>query len=253
MAAAPHLLHFRVSHYNEKVRWALDLKGVAHTREALVPGLHIPRVRFLTGQNKVPVLILDGEALAGSAQIIDELERRWPEPVLYPSDAKLRERALALQSHFDDEVAPDLRKLFWSCYFDRPADCARMATDGFGGALRVLWRGMYPVFKPAFRRNMRADRASVERARARLGEHFDRLEQEIGQSSYLVGDVFSVADLTAAAVFTAIIRPKGFPYPLPEPWPKELSEMKASIAGRSGCKWVEEIYAKHRGQSAEIL
>jgi glutathione S-transferase len=217
-----------------------------------VPGLHIPRVRFLTGQSKVPVLILDGEPMAGSAQIIDTLERRWPEPALYPSDPGGRERALSLQQHFDAEVAPDLRKLFWSCYFDHPAECARMATDGFSTAMRVFWRGMYPVFQPAFRRNMRARRAEVEQARTRLDEHCDRLEKEIGKSGYLVGDRFSVADLTAAAVFTALLRPKGFPYPLPEPWPKELVELKASIAERPGCKWVEEIYAKHRGSSAEI-
>lgn len=234
------------------MRWALDLKGIPHTREALVPGLHIPRVRFLTGQNKVPVLILDGEALAGSAQIIDELERRWPQPALYPSDAKLRERALELQAHFDEEVAPDLRKLFWSCYFDHPAECARLAADGFGRAMYLVFRGMYPVFQPAFRRNMGASRSEIERARTRLGEHFDRLEREIGQSGYLVGEAFSVADLTAAAVFTAILRPNGFSYPLPAPWPEELVALKASVAQRAGSAWVEEIYAKHRGRSREI-
>jgi glutathione S-transferase len=252
MTRPPHLLHFRVSHYNEKVRWALDLKGVAHTREALVPGLHIPRVRFVSGQSQIPVLVLDGEVLAGSAKIIDELERRFPEPALYPADAKQRERALELQAHFDEDVAPELRRLFWSCYFDHPAECARMATDGFSSALRLFWRGIYPVFLPLFRRNMGASGAAIEAARARLGEHFDFLEKQIGTSGYLVGDAFSVADLTAAAVFTAILRPKGFPYPLPEPWPKELVDLKASVAGRAGSKWVDEMYAKQRGSSAEI-
>jgi Glutathione S-transferase, N-terminal domain len=50
----PCLLHFRVSHYNEKVRWALDHKRWPHVRRALVPGLHVPRVRLLTWQNKAP-------------------------------------------------------------------------------------------------------------------------------------------------------------------------------------------------------
>ncbi|MBK7579143.1 MAG: glutathione S-transferase [Myxococcales bacterium] len=252
-SAPAHLLHFRVSHYNEKVRWALDLKGVAHTREALVPGLHIPRVRFLTGQSKVPVLVLDGEALPGSAAIIDELERRYPEPPLYPADPAERERALALQAHFDDEVAPDLRKLFWSCYFDHPADCARLATDGFSASMRWFWRGIFPVIRPLFVKNMGGDPDGVERARGRLSSHFDRLESEIGKSGYLVGDSFSVADLTAAAVMTAIIRPKQFSYPLPEPWPKELVAMKQSLSDRSGFDWVEDIYARHRGASAELV
>jgi hypothetical protein len=30
----PVLWHLEISHYNEKVRWALDYKGVAHVRRA---------------------------------------------------------------------------------------------------------------------------------------------------------------------------------------------------------------------------
>ena len=34
----PRLWHFRVSRYNEKVRWALDHKHWPHLRQALIPG-----------------------------------------------------------------------------------------------------------------------------------------------------------------------------------------------------------------------
>lgn len=112
----PRLLHFRVSHYNEKVRWALDFKGWPHTREAQIPGFHIPRVRWLTGQNKIPVLVLNGKALAGSNHILAEIERLRPDPPLYPEALADRERALGIQKFFDENVAPDVRRLFWSTY-----------------------------------------------------------------------------------------------------------------------------------------
>jgi len=250
--ASPHLLHFRVSHYNEKVRWALDHKRWAHRRTALVPGLHVPRVRRLTGQNRVPVLELDGRVLTGSAAILEELERLRPDPPLFPADPAARARALEIQAYFDDEVAPEVRRLFWWTYFDRPGDAARLATDGCGQATRILWRAAFPLVRRAFGRNMGLDTERVGAARARLGAHLDRLESEIGPSGYLVGDRFSVADLAAAAIMTAIIRPPEFPYPLPEPWPPGLVELRASISKRPGFQWVLDIYARHRGTSAEI-
>jgi hypothetical protein len=35
---APLLWHIPLSHYSEKVRWALDYKGIAHRRRVLVEG-----------------------------------------------------------------------------------------------------------------------------------------------------------------------------------------------------------------------
>ena len=68
----------------------------------------------------------------------------------------------------------------------------------------------------------------------------------------VVGERFGVADLAAAAVMTAIIRPPEFPYPLPEPWPPELVGLRASVADHPGFRWVLQIYARHRGTSSEI-
>lgn len=252
MPGLPRLLHFRVSHYNEKVRWALDYKAWPHVREALVPGFHVPKVRWLTGQNQLPVLEIDGVVFAGSSRIIAEIERRRPEPPLYPTEPESRARAMAIQAFFDEEVAPDVRRLFWSTYLGRPADCARMATDGSSSATRVAWRAVFPVVRPLFRRNMGVGGERLALARKRLPAYLDRLESEIGASGFLVGDRFGIADLTAAAVMTAIIRPPEFPYPLPEPWPAELVELRESIAHRAGFRWVLGVYARHRGRSREV-
>ncbi len=246
------LFHFRLSHYNEKVRWALDFKRWPHARTALVPGFHVPRVRLLTGQNKLPALVLDGRVLVGSNAILAEIERLRPDPPLYPADPALRDRALALEKFFDDPVAPDLRRLFWSTYIDDTAECARLATDGFGAATRVAFRTVFPAIRPLFRSNMGADPARIERAQGRLEGYFDRLESEIGPSGFLVGDGFTAADLCVASVMTAIVRPPGFPYPLPEPIPQALADLRGSLSHRPGFRWVEEIYARHRPASCEL-
>jgi glutathione S-transferase len=252
MTAPPLLLHFRISHYNEKIRWALDHKRWPHRREALVPGLHVPRVRRLTRQNAVPVLVLDGKPLLGSADILAEIERRRPDPPLFPADPADRERALAIQSFFDQEVAPDLRRLFWECYFPHPAACARMAAHGASPWARRLLRATFPLLRPVFSRNMGMDRERMQRARERLPGYFERLESEIRPSGYLVGSTFGLADLCAAAVMTAILRPPQFPYPLPEPWPQELVDLRGSVADTAAARWVFGIYERHRPASSEI-
>lgn len=249
---APELWHFRISHYNEKVRWALDYKQLPHTRRALIPGFHIPAVRKLTGQSKVPVLVLDGKTLKGSAEIVAELERLYPEPCLFPADPAEVERALALQAYFDREVAPDLRRLLWEAYFTDPTECARMATAGFGHGARVAFRAALPAMKPLFRRNMGMSADALAQGRARLPEYCARIESELDGRRYLVGDRFTIADLAVASIMSALIRPPEYPYPFPEPSPAAVTELRSSVDGTAGAEWVRAIYREHRSPSAEI-
>src|SRR6202023_1421161 len=59
------LWHIEISHYNEKARWALDLKGVGHERRALVPGYHMAVALALTRGRcyTTPILELDGRRI----------------------------------------------------------------------------------------------------------------------------------------------------------------------------------------------
>ena len=70
------LLTIRVSHYNEKARWALDWKGAAHERQSLLPGPHMRTVKKLTNGAtvQVPVLVEAQQVIAGSAAIIEHLD-----------------------------------------------------------------------------------------------------------------------------------------------------------------------------------
>jgi glutathione S-transferase len=86
---------FAASHFNEKARWALDWKGLAHRRIAYLPCSHRLPIQRLSGQSQTPVLEMEAAVIAGSAQIIDALERTHPEPALYPADPVQRQRALS--------------------------------------------------------------------------------------------------------------------------------------------------------------
>ena len=55
----PVLWQLQISHYVEKVRWALDYKRVPHIRRTLLPGLHAVKTKRLTGDTSTaPVLTI---------------------------------------------------------------------------------------------------------------------------------------------------------------------------------------------------
>src|ERR671916_1057125 len=116
----PVLWHLEISHYNEKVRWALDYKGVAHVRRAVTPALQELTARRLRAGRTVPVLEMNGRAIGDSTKIIEEIEGRWPEPPLYPADPEERSRALDLEDYFDERCAPDLRRVLFNDNLEEP-------------------------------------------------------------------------------------------------------------------------------------
>ena len=76
------LYQFPISHYCEKVRWALDFKGLAYTQINCLPGLHVKQNKKLAKHSSVPILKHKGTVIQGSAKIIDYLETTFPEKPL---------------------------------------------------------------------------------------------------------------------------------------------------------------------------
>jgi glutathione S-transferase len=79
------LYRFRFSTNVERVALALAYKGLEVESVAVDPGDRTV-VREVSGQDLVPVLIDGDEVIADSTRILHHLERRFPEPPLFPSD-----------------------------------------------------------------------------------------------------------------------------------------------------------------------
>jgi len=250
----PVLWQLQVSHYVEKVRWALDYKRVPHIRRTLLPGLHLFTARRLTGDTSTtPVLTIDGRSIGDSTPIIAAIEERWPEPRLYPEDEAGRRRALELEEFFDEELGPHLRRAFYHELLPHPELVVPLFTYGRPGGARILRAG-FPLLRVAMRRRFEISAESAATSRAKVVAAMDLLEREISATGYLVGDSFTVADLTAAALFYGVARSPEFPYPmvanddLPDSW----REFVDSLVERPGGQWVTEIYERHRAASTEI-
>ena len=252
--APPVLWHIELSHYNEKARWALDYKGIPHVRRAPTPGLHGAAALWVTrgAQRRLPVLVLGGRRIGDSTAIIEALEAYQPEPPLYPADPPDRARALELEDFFDEQLAPAVRTFGWFHAVKDPrlVGASLYSKDPTGRSARVMGR-LTPVFKPLLRFDYNVTEAEAERSLVQIRAAMDRLESEIQPSGYLAGDRFSVADLTAAALFTPALLPPERQY-RPATAAPAMQELRSELEARDGGKWVHEMFARHRGTSAEV-
>jgi glutathione S-transferase len=249
----PTLWHLTASHYSEKVRWTLDLKQAPHVRRAAaVPGAHMLAAMWLTrdpGNVTFPVLELDGRAIADSTAIIATLEERFPEPALYPEDPEQRRRALELEEYFDEELGPHIRQLAFHELGNDPELFEALIERTVPGPLTRMGNGAvsYARTFTGMRFGARSEE-TAEHSRAAVVAALDRLEAELGtgRGDYLVGDSFSVADLTAAALFYPLVLPEGGPVPTDMPAPKGMERFRAPLKDRPGYRWVQQTYERHR-------
>ena len=246
----PVLWHLPVSHYSEKVRWALDHKGIQHDRHAPLTGYHIAVALVLTrGRNfTLPVLELAGRRIGDSTAIIAALEQAYPDSPLYPADPDERRRALELEDFFDEQLGPYVRRYaFHALRTDHDA-FDELAAGQVPPALARYRRmvGAYARVYTGLRFKTTSD-DGAEQAFSKVLAAFDRIETELGDGQYLVGNRFTVADLTAAALFYPLVLPPEGPLQM-EP-PATVASARAALAGRRGYRWVEETFARHRARS----
>jgi glutathione S-transferase len=242
------LWHIAISHYSEKVRWALEYKSIEHDRRTAPPGLHIAVALWLSAGRAFtfPILQLDGRRIADSTAIIAALEQQFPEPPLYPADPEERRQALELEEFFDEELGPYARRLpFYEAR--RDPELLDQITARVTPKLHArLGRALVPYSRAltAVRYNAASSQAA-ETARHKIIAAIDRLETELRGHDYLVGDRFTVADLTAAALLYPIVRPPDAPA-VTDRMPEPFEHFRDTLRERRGYRWVADIYRQHR-------
>jgi glutathione S-transferase len=244
------LWHLPISHFSEKVRWAFDWKRVPHRRRVMPPGLHplgglmLTRGRGFT----MPLLVMDGGAAIGdSTAIVAALEQRFTSRALYPAEAAARERALELEDWFDENIGPSARQWAFNALLTEPEAVRAFAVKQTEWAPFPVPTDLFAPLAKGFLdvRYSVGNEAEVEEARGRLDAGLARLEAELDGGEFLVGNRFTIADLTAAALFYPLVLP-------PEgPWQPvrtaAFEDFQSSVRDRPGFHWVEDTFRRHRG------
>jgi glutathione S-transferase len=187
------LLQFSTSHYCRKARLALGYKQISYQVENLTPGLHILRVKPLSGLKTVPVLLPQQKncpaVVADSTEIIRFLEAYQPNPALYLEEPLEQKEALRLEDHFDESIGTATRFVY---YEFRANEGKQLDPSLMSQAVIAIVRSQYGI-----------NAQSAKQAAQRIADAIAMLS-EFWQDGYLVGDRFSVADLTAAALLSPL-------------------------------------------------
>jgi glutathione S-transferase len=237
------LLQFRFSPYNEKVRWALDYKGIPHTRTSVVPGPHAAKIKALTGQTATPVLKIGSRAIAGSARIINELEALHPQRALYPADAAERARALEIERRFDDDLMPRIRRAILMTIVHDGHYVAKVFGGGFFYGLA------FPLVRGLVKKGngITGPQSEVDGTKA-AQDAFDWVIKATRATGYVVGNSFTVADLAVASHLATCVDPPHPDMQRPQPAPQKMNDWLARWRAHPGAAWVMQTYAKHRPQ-----
>ncbi len=241
------LHQFQASHFNEKIRWALRYKNLDYERKTYLPGPHYPVIKKLSaGISSTPLLEHDGHYISGSASIIAHLETCFPTPALYPSSAAERREALALQSRFDTLLGPASRTLLFSVMIHSPNYFCLTFSQGKSWVKRIGYRALFPAAKPMIEKANLVYEPEITTAWHTCEEIAEEIAQQVVPTGYLVGDRFSVADLTAASFLALLTNIDHQDMKRIEPVPEALRKFLDGWAGHPAIQWTREMYARHR-------
>jgi glutathione S-transferase len=173
---------------------ALSYKGISYQVENLTPGLHILRVKPLTGLSTLPVLLpqIAGQpqAIGDSSQIFHFLEGYQPEPALFLPNPEQQNQAILLEDWLDESIGTATRFVY---YQFRAGEGKAIDPSPFSQMVIQVVRKQYGI-----------NDTTVKLARTRLDNALLVLSTYWQKKDYLVGDRLSIADASAAALLSPL-------------------------------------------------
>ncbi|MFO0617646.1 MAG: glutathione S-transferase N-terminal domain-containing protein [Polyangiaceae bacterium] len=257
------LITLAFSHYNEKARWALDVCGVSYREERWMPGFSQLAVLAATrgrggkrdevsSRLSTPVFLSsEGETLVDSTDIAKWASKRAPggDDPLFPAD-RLREID-ELVAHFGRHLGPHSRLAAYHYALPSKTVMRTLAEGNVGRAQALAFRALAPLGKQLIKRGLNVTEERSRRSIGRVREALALAEDRLATSAYLVGDVFTAADLTFASLLAPLLlvsRDEGYAATLPtlEEVGPEAAELVHEVRSSRAGSFALEMFKRHR-------
>jgi glutathione S-transferase len=247
------LITIPVSHYCEKIRWALIRSQIPFVEDRHMPPFH----QFSTnrvGGKSVPVLVTDTQVLTDSADILKYIDEISPPALkLYPVDAIERQQVEDLVRTFDLMLATAVRQWAYFHIINDRSIMQPLFCQGTPWYERVLFPIVFKKIPAKVQEGYNINPASAAIAHQTITDIFETVNKLLADGrNYLVGDRFSAADLAFATLAAPIVSPIGYSIKLPElsdlpiPMATGISEFRSTPAG----KFIIRLYKEGvRGES----
>jgi len=226
------LLDMYASPWCERVRWTFKFKGVPLEKQTYQPGpADEEKVKKLTGQAQVPVLLVNGTAIPDSGNILAWLESHKSEPSLIPNSEKERAQVMMWEELMDGVLGPQARMLIIG-HFLRANDSELQKA------------GQY------FAQKCQYSPYAEEHAKVKVERLLNILKYALDGRRYMVGDGFTLADVTAASMLLLVNPPPDELFLFPAAMrPMYTVPITQHAAFAPVFAWRDEIYRKHRGEA----
>ena len=244
----PRLIAIALSHYCEKVRWAMDYLEIDYVEEDHAPPFH-RQYTSRHGGTTVPVLVTSSKALTDSHAILQYLNRISDSKKLYPEDAELRGRVETLEKLFDEKLGAATRT--WGYYYAMQQPLKIAIAWGLKAPIteKIKAISSFPKIPQLLKQSYNITPATKESALKDIREVFAVVNRELDSDrKYLVGNSLTAADLTFAALAAPILRPPNHPIyssnltKMPAEQLAVVQELRSTPAG----ELVMRLYREHR-------
>lgn len=259
---APHtLITIRLSHFNEKARWALDRAAVAYRERPYMPMFHMPAVAWATrggasggpGATRfsTPLLVTSGgEVIHDSEKIVRFADRHAaPGMSLLTSP-----EAETLATRFHEQLFVHTRRVVYHELLPQTELIHALADHNTPGWQAWMGRLIVPVVRPLMRRGMNITPATAARSLARVETVVADVEQLLADGRrYLADDRFSVADLNFAcglAPFLWLSLEQGYGawFPDVDALGPRLAELVLRFRDRPAGRFATRMFTEERGK-----
>ena len=243
------LITIPISHYCEKARWALDRAGLAYVEEAHVQVIHAFAARRAGGGRATPVLVCEEGVIPESGGIVGYAARHAPpDRALEPSHPVERAEAMRLERWFDLELGPPGRQWAYFHLRGRRDLGRRYNLTGVPAWERAVFPLAFGLVFGIIERRLDVSPETAPEAARRVRAVFDTAARRLDGRPYLVGDRFTRADLSFAALSAAVLLPEqyGVPLPPPEELPPEMAAGVQSFRDHPAGAFALRMYERHR-------
>jgi len=239
------LYTFSLSHFSEKIRWALEESRVPFTEVAWTPVFHFPRA-LRSGGVTVPIVEHDGKRVRDSTRILHWLIDRYQPTHLLPEDLS---SFWAIEERFD-EIGDHVTRYAYSESLTNARVVVPLWTIDASPREGRFIRRQYPVIRWVFARRLRLNARNVAHSRSIIESGLTWLEARVSATKpYLVGERFTYADITAAALLAPLACPDEHPVYSTHCYRDCVDSVTRDWRDRPAFDWVRTIYRLHRSRS----
>lgn len=221
------------SHYCEKARWALDYSRRPYQERGYLPGLHLTATALRGRGKTVPMLKAGAEHLTDSSDILQfvDRERDADVPSLFGRDEATRSEVIRLEDWLDESLGPSTRLLAYHYLLDSIETLVQVAGHGYGPLGRLGLGMTMRSLRGGIRKGYHITPDRAAQGMERIGKVFAETDARLSASPFLVGNSFTAADLTLAALSGPVLM-----------WPESIHRLDRRIVSHDPIEGLPDAF-----------